>query len=638
MKSRDRNLGMHRGITRRDVLHGVGALAGASLLPGKALADAMLALERGDAAPYPPALTGLRGSHVGSFEVAHALVREGRRDWGPVEETDSGIYDLAVVGAGISGLAAAHFYLKEHRDARILILDNHEDFGGHATRNEFRAGGRTLIGYGGSQTLEEPSNYGANAKTLLADLGVDIDRFYAAYDRRFFKRHKLGGAVFFDREHWGEDRLVHYDLGGLRYTLPLAERRGSLRSVVKAMPLGDGARAEMLSLLDERVDAFPGRTVGERLAILGGISYRTYLEDYLGVTEPDVFKALGPLSTDLGAGIDAVPAIDAIYYIGLPGYESSGLPAIDDVEPYIHHFPDGNASITRLLVRRMIPDAAPGSTMEDVVLADFDYGKLDVEGSPVRLRLSSTAVDVRHDGEPGSATSVVLSYVRHGRHGQIRARHCVMACYNAIVPAVCTELPESQRTALRSGVKAPVMYTNVALSNWRAWKALGIGAVSAPGSYHVNAMLDFPVDMGGYEFSGGPDEPIVVHMERFPNRPNSGLTKRQQAPLGRHDMLSTTFETIERNTREQLTAMLAGADFDPARDIEAITVNRWPHGYATRDWLQDDYYDDPDDPRYWYVAGRQRFGRIVIANSDAGASATVDMAIEQAARAIGELG
>ena len=638
MKSHDRNIGMDRRITRRDILHGAGALAAMSLLPGKLPANQVPALKSDPSRAYPPALSGLRGSHVGSFEVAHELAREGRRDWGPVVESDSSDYDLVIVGAGISGLAAAHFYLKAHPKARLLILDNHDDFGGHAKRNEFRVGEHQLIGYGGSQTLEAPGNYAKATKTLLADLGIDLDYFYKAYDQGFFRRHGLGGAIFFDRANWGVDRLVHYDLGGLGYTLPLARRRGSTKAAVAEMPMPEPARDQMLGLLTSSADVFPGLTVNERLEILGSISYRDYLSEYLGIREPQVFAALQPLSTDLGADIGAVPAIDALYYVGLPGYEASGLPDWDDEEPYIHHFPDGNAAITRMLVRRLIPDAASGSTLQDIVLADFDYGRLDVDGAPVRLRLNSTAVNVRHDGRPESANPVRIDYVRHGRHGQVRARHCVLACYNAIIPFLCPDMPEQQRQALSSSLKTPVLYTNVALNNWRAWKASGVGAVSAPGSYHVNAMLDFPVDMGGYEFSNEPGDPIVVHMERFPHRPNAGFSKREQAPLGRHEMLATPFETIERNTREQLAAMFSDAGFDPARAIEAITVNRWPHGYATRDWLEDDYYDDGNDARYWYVRGRQRFGRIVIANSDAGASATVDMAVQQAHRAVAELG
>ena len=138
MKAADRNLGMDRRISRRDLLHGVGALAAASLVPGQALTDSVAA------SGYPPAIAGLRGNHIGSFEVAHQLAREGRVDWGPIEAPDSDVYDLVVVGAGISGLAAAHFYRESNPGARILILDNHDDFGGHAKRNEFHIGGRTL--------------------------------------------------------------------------------------------------------------------------------------------------------------------------------------------------------------------------------------------------------------------------------------------------------------------------------------------------------------------------------------------------------------------------------------------------------------------------------------------------------------
>jgi spermidine dehydrogenase len=637
-KSRDRELGMNRGITRRDILHGVGALAIASWVPGKAFADQILASEVRGQAAYPPALTGMRGSHPGSFEITHELALEGRSDWGVVEERDTDEYDLVIVGAGLSGLAAAHFYRKSKPDARVLILDNHDDFGGQAKRNEFQIGGKTLIGYGGSQTLEEPSDFPQIAKTLLSDLGIDLDQFYKTYDRDFFRRRGLRGAVFFDRENWGVDRLVDYDLGSLRYTLPLAKPHGSIEKAVQSMPMSDAAKAQMLKLLTSTDDAFPGMSDDERIEVLWSISYRQYLSDYLGITEPEVFAALQSLTTDLGAGIEAVTAGETIEYLVLPGGAAAGFPYDGDGEPYIHHFPDGNASIARMLVREMIPDVAPGSTMEDIVLAPFDYSKLDVAGTPVRLRLNSTVINVRHDGEPGSARSVTVGYMRDGRHGEVRAKQCILACNNAIIPSLCPEIPQHQRDALSEGLKLPLVYTSVALNNWRAWEKLGVGAVSAPGSYHVNAMLDFPVDMGGYKFSSGPDDSIVVHMERFPHRPNEGLSLREQSRLGRYELLSTSFETIERNTRAQLAAMLAPGGFDPASDIEAITVNRWPHGYATPDWLVDDYYEDRSDIRYSHVVGRQPFGRITIANADAGASSMFQSAVREAYRAVEELG
>jgi len=534
---------MDRQISRRDLLCGVGALAATSFVPGRAFADEMLALERSgvSVASYPPALTGLRGSHIGSFEVAHQLARESRSDWGPVEEPDKGIYDLVVVGAGISGLAAAHFYRKSNPDARILILDNHDDFGGHAKRNEFDFGGRTHLGYGGSQSLESPSGYSDVVKTLLSDLGVDVKRLESAYDQDFYRRNGLAAGLHFNRDNWGADRLVRFGLGDLDSYLPLAPSDLSAVEAVEQMPMSDAARSEFLRLLTTRHDQMSDIPADEKEDYLYTISYREFLSRHLDIREPEVFSVLQDLTADAGVGIEATPAGGAIFYGSLPGGMATGIPDDDDEEAYIHHFPDGNASIARLLVRKMIPAVASGSTMEDVITARFDYSKLDLVNSPVRLRLNSTVTHVANDGDQRSAKQVRISYVRGGRSYRVQARSCVLACYNAMVPFICPELPVLQREALALQVKSPILYTNVALRNWQAWKKLGIGAVVSSGSYHVNAMLDFPVSLGDYHFASEPDDPITVHMERFPHRPNEGLSMREQRRLGRHELLATTF-------------------------------------------------------------------------------------------------
>jgi len=638
VKTKDRNLGMDRRISRRDLLHGVGALATASLVPGKTLADQLLAVETGGAAGYPPALTGLRGDHDGSFEVAHGLAREGRRDWGSVGEPDPDVYDLVVVGAGISGLAASYFYRQANPDARVLILDNHDDFGGHAQRNEFDIGGRTMIGYGGSQSLEAPSGYSDTVKQLLRDLGVDLSRFDTAYDRAFYQRHGLGGGTFFNREDWGVDRLVRYDLGALGSYLPLAPSPLSAAEAVRQMPMSDAARGEMQRLLTTEEDQLPEMSADDKEEYLYSISYREFLSKHLDIHEPAVFAALQQLTTDSSVGIEATTAGFALSYMYLPGVKAAGMAGDEEDEPYIHHFPDGNASIARLLVREMIPGVATGSTMQDIVTARFDYSKLDLPASSVRLRLNSTVTHVENDGKPKSAKQVNISYVQNGSAYRVHARHCVLACYNSMIPFMCPELPAPQREALAKQVKAPMLYTNVALRNWQAWKKLGVGAVVSSGSYHVNAMLDFPVSLGAYQYVADPDDPITVHMERFFHRPNEGLTEIEQRRLGRHELLATSFETIERNIRGQLADVLAGGDFDPARDIEGITVNRWAHGYSYGyDWLEDPYYEDWDDERYPHVRARRPFGRITIANSDAGATAMFESAVDQAYRAVDEL-
>ena len=635
-KSKDKHLGMQSPISRRDILHGFGAATAASFIPSIGFADDALAAEAAGRLYYPPALTGLRGNHPGSFDVAHKLAREGKRDWGPVEEPDSDIYDLVVVGAGLSGLSAAHFFRQENPNARILILDNHDDFGGHATRNEFDVGGQTLIGYGGSQSLESPSFYPDLTKALLRDLGIDKDHLADAYDQGFYKRHGLAAGVHFSKKDWGVDRVVRYGLGGSRY-LPLAPADLSPDEAVAQMPLSEAARTELLRLLtteENQVD-LPD---DESEYYLYSISYREFLERHLDIHEPEVFAVLQDLPLDWGVGIEAANAADVIDYIGLPGAKAAGLDDYEEDEPYIHHFPDGNATVARMLVRKMIPAVAPGSTQDDVVMAKFDYSKLDEASSPVRLRLNSTAINVRHDGDPQTAKQVGIDYVRAGRAYRVRAKRCVLACYNSVIPALCPELPAGQREALAVPVKSPILYTSVALNNWQSWKNLGIGAVVGSGNYHPFAMLDFPVSYGGVKYADDPNQPITVHMERFVHRNNEGLSPRNQRRLGRHELLATSFETMERNIREQLTSLLSEGGFDPARDIAGITVNRWAHGYSDGSndfgspWL-----GGRNDERRPNVRGRKPFGRITIANSDAGGRAMFETAVEQAHRAIEEL-
>ena len=216
-----RHIASQAQIARRDFLNGMAWAAGAAMLP-KALA---MTLDSGpdpsaeeyflaqgiapsDPRYYPPALTGMRGSHPGSFEIGHAL-RDGTR-WDNADTvTDTGEhYDLVITGAGISGLSAAHFFRKLHGpDSKILVLDNHDDFGGHAKRNEFSANGRTVLGCGGTLAIEELKLYTPEAMGLLRELGIEIQRFEKYYDQDFRRAHGLKTACFFDRNVFGVDKL-----------------------------------------------------------------------------------------------------------------------------------------------------------------------------------------------------------------------------------------------------------------------------------------------------------------------------------------------------------------------------------------------------------------------------------------------
>jgi spermidine dehydrogenase len=585
---------------------------------------------------YPPLRTGARGSHPGSFEVAHQLGREGRRDFGAAQDADSNPYDLIVVGAGISGLSAAHFYHKQKPNARILLLDNHDDFGGHARRNEFQVSGRTLISHGGSQTLQEPSQYSDVTKELLRDLGVETKRFERAFVHDFYRRHGLEGGTYFDRETYGTDRVVRYPIMDYSNFIPLAPNKLSAKEAVAQMPLGENAKRELLQLLSLREDRLPHVSASKQADFLWRLSYRDLLTQYLGVTDPEIFALFQGLTADSGTSIEIASALSVTSYVGLPGLNGTSLADYESLdEPYIHHFPDGNASIARLLVRSMIPRVAPGTTMEDVVLAPFDYDRLDEADSKIRLRLESTVVRVEHDGAPGTAKRVGVTYVRGGQAHRVWGRTCVLAGYNAMIRHLCPELPETQRDALARAFKTPIIYTSVALKNWHAWKKLGLGYVASPGSYYAVTMLEFPVNLGGYRYAENPDDPIVVHMERFPKGSDFKASALEQLRAGRHEMYATPFEAVERNTRSQLAGILSGGGFDPATDIAAITVNRWPHGYAN--WYSPPSSSEDDGATPPHVIGRKRFGRIAIANSDAGARASVNSAVDQAHRAIEEL-
>lgn len=632
-KRQDRKLGMKRPITRRDFLNGMNIAVGASMVPGSWLEafgvpEPEFAPEK-DASYYPPAKTGMRGSHDGSWEVAHGL-RDGKQ-W-PDAVSDNESYDLIVVGGGISGLASAYFFRKfAGPQSKVLILDNHDDFGGHAKRNEFKAGGdRLLLGYGGTQSLEAPHHYSREAFGLLQELGVDVDRFYKYFDQNLYKSMNLKRATFFDKETFGSDALVpgfgsHYL--GLQYP----------SEILAKIPVPEPARRDLARLQDTNVDYFAGLSPEEKRRKLIKTSYKDFLLEYVKV-HPDVIKIFQTAPHGLyGVGIDAVSAWDCrgMEYPGFKGIQvESHRKTPEQEEPYIFHFPDGNSSIARLLVRSLVPGSAPGNTMEDIVTAKMNYARLDSTDSNIRIRLNSTVVNAKHRGDPESAEEVELTYVRGGKAHRVKSPHCVLACYNAMVPYLCPEMSAKQKEALAYAVKIPLVYTNVQIANWTALAKLGLSSVYAPGSYFSSVSLDFPVSIGEYHFPSQPEESCVLHLLRTPCKP--GLPCKDQYRAGRWELFTTKFDTFERNIRDELGRMLGDGGFDSARDIVAITVNRWPHGYAYEYNPLFEPLDRPDSERPC-VVGRQPFGRIHIANSDADGHAYTNIAIDQGHRAVQEI-
>ncbi len=622
MDSRDRRLGMDRAISRRDFLNGISVAIGASLLP--ACSRTGEPIVEGPSAYYPPAETGMRGSHPGSFKAAHAAV-QGKR-WA-AEKTDEQ-YDLVVGGAGISGLSAAYIYRRDvDPNARILVLDNHDDFGGHAKRNEFTIDGRLLLGYGGTMLMEQSKSYPAVAQQVIQELGIDVDRIGEFYDEDLFARLGVGAGSFFDRETFGADYLA-------------IESDGFSEAIAEA-PLSASAKEELKRLYADEEDYLAGMTTAERRAVIESHSWRDYLENFGGFGE-EVLGFVQKWPHGVWAiGADAVPASLA-WSNSYPGFAGMDLgygdEAGNDEAGGDFYYPDGNASIARMLVRKLIPGAATGNTMADIVAARFDYSTLDRASNATRIRLCGTVVDLRHRNGNLDA-DVEVTYVSDNEARTVTAKKVVWAGYHAMLPHICPDLPKDQVAAMRRSVRAPLVYLSVLVRNWRSFVKLGLRKAYCPGSFFQTVMLNPPVSMGEYRYSSSPDEPTVLHLQHIPLAP--GLPAPEQFRAGGQALFEMSFETFERNVRGQLGRMLGPGGFDPASDIAGITVNRWPHGYAYS--VDAESGDVAWSPASWrheqrpWVDARQRIGNIAIANTDAASNAMTESAIEQAHRAVYEL-
>jgi spermidine dehydrogenase len=602
------------GISRRNFINGTLVTAGSSVLGGCANGASNI--------PYPPSLTGLRGSHPGSNTHAHAKAWTKKSDWGTATSIKEK-YDLIVVGGGISGLSAAYFYQKKHgRNKKILILDNHDDFGGHARRNEHEVNGRTLITYGGSQSIVEPAYAGETVLSMFNDIGVDLKRFDTAYDRSFYKKHNLGAVTYFSKKAFGEDKVVRHPYCNYpNYIEGLMPGKLSNAEAAAQAPLSKKGREQLLRVLNGGIHKIeiPKRKLKDYIY---SNSYFDYLKTTLSVDDPGVLKMARHTALDWAlTGTDQM-SIGSAKASGAMGFKFKAV--YDEKNPYIYHFPDGNAGVARALVKKMIPEVGKGSNAEELILSKFDYRKLDKASNSLRIRLSSTVVDTWHEGKPEKAGSVYVNYINNNMLYKVKAANVVMACYNMMIPHIVTGLPEQQAAALKLQAKSPLQYSSLGLKNWRALKEMEIGLAMSPGNMHQAVFMDFPVSMGGYKYTSSPDQPCVLQMISCPYG-TIGTPQINQYKEARLEMLSLKFKDYEEEIRSHLRGMLPKNLFNFDRDVQSVTVNRWAHGYSV------------GGPGNSTKQGRQPFGRITIANCDSAASAAAKSAIEMAFRAVNEL-
>jgi spermidine dehydrogenase len=404
--------------------------------------------------------------------------------------------------------------------------------------------------------------------------------------------------------------------------------------MIDLFPVSKESRESLKRFYARRENVFEGQSDSEVTRILASISYTEFLKQYGGLTDEAAGLFIKTTHGYWGVGADSLSVAECIgaslpvmHLLGQPHLSGSG-----DSNPGgdVAMFPDGNASIARLLVHALIPRAAPGSNARNIAMARFDYARLDEAPQPVRLRLNSTVVNVEnHDGGTRAA------YVNGGRVWRVKSKHTVLACYHSIIPHLCPGMPSGQKEAQKYQVKRPLILTNVLLRTSRPFDQLDISGAYCPGRLHGAVWQVKGVNTAGYRHDWQDDGPVPVMFWGSVAPPDSGLAIKQQHRASRNLLLAMPFEDFEREVRTVLDGMLSRAGFDVQRDILAITVNRWPHGYAY------DYLDlwDPEWPpgEAPHEIARKPFGNIAVANADAGADAYTHVAIDQARRAVEDL-
>jgi spermidine dehydrogenase len=524
------------------------------------------------------------------------------------------------VGAGISGLAAAHYYQKRFgADSKILLLENHDDFGGHAKRNEFHQSGEMVLSMGGTHNLEWWS-FSKTVNAFMQEHGVDCKGMRKQMEFAYGRDAPNSPAMWFDETTYGVNRLVtNFNLSAKLTT-----------EDIDKIPISDAGRDSLKRFYDS-APSLEDWTEAEAEDLLSSISYPDFLRQYGGLTEDAVQLFNKEEHGSWGLEMRAISAAEAMWE-GYPGAHLFGEDWSEDSFGYpVAMWPDGNASLVRLIVAKLVPQSAPNATAENVAMTQFDYSALDREKANVRLRLNSTVVGVDNIDQGVSVTYASSA----GELKQVSARHSVLACYHSVIPHLCPAMSDTQKAALKYQVKVPMILTNVLLRNSQALDKLGVDAVSCPGRLHARLFLFKGLHTGGYKRSDTADEAVSLVFWGSVSPPEDAVDIRSQLRGSRQKLLELSFEDFEREVRTVLDGLLGPAGFDVAEDILAITVNRWPHGYAY-EYMQlwDPEWESGEAP---HEIARQPFGSITIANADAGASAYTHVAIDQAYRAVADL-
>jgi spermidine dehydrogenase len=622
--SDSRVLGSGARITRRDFLDAVLVGSGAALAAGRAPLELLAA---SDAAAAFDGYGGI-GDYAGANGNTWAVLQEGHRLRDPklaalrprdLRVTDE--VDCAIVGGGISGLAAALFLARQSAGrATCLILDNHPIFGGLAKSNELEVGAERLVGNQASALFFPPIR-GTFLDEFYRSIGIDRDVFaYQAWkgpspEMPVGRTCYFGGgpssAFYFGPSFGRPDGVFVVDPYGRAFD---------------GAPLDDEVRRELLAASQERdVRArWQPKVHGDEAARrLDGMTYEDHVIAAYGIRRETVRRFLSPIAGGgSGVGADAISAYaEYAADVLLPWRYEDGA----------QMFPGGNSGVARHIVKTLLPDAIEGlPTMEGVCRGRVIRERLDRPGSPARIRASSTVLGIEHEGRPASAGAVRVVYRRNGRVHCARAKSVIVAGGSWTAKHIVGGLPETHARAYAEFHRSPALVAHVAVRNWRFLYDRGIHECRwFEGIGNFLAVRRLPTfGPGSPEMS--PDTPVLLTFKILFSRP--GLPLQAQVEQGRAELLSTPFAQYERRLRDQLSALFGRFGFDADRDITAIVLNRWGHAYLSP---QPGFFFGRDgQPAPGEVLRHQPFGRIAFANSDLSGIMDHRASIGEARRAV----
>jgi spermidine dehydrogenase len=618
---------MDQKISRRDFLNSTLLASGALLMSSKSPSE--LLAKQDDWSGYG-GVGDYRNSNGNTWPVLKAghRIRDGEFEELPANAIETReLYDLIVVGGGISGLAAALFFQRQAGSGRkILVLDNHSIFGGEAKRNELVVDGHRLMAHQGSAVffVQYPHSFLAR---FYESIGLPNPRLKYQRWAGPARELPLGHTPYEMLDKEPETYAFFFgNKFGHRPGMWLMDPWGKQ---LQGAPISETARAELLRWRQGPREPQPRpKYHGDEISrFLDTITIEENLIRQYGISRETIRTFLSPVE---GGGSGLGPDVLSAY----ADYAADMLHPLESGDDTDQMFPGGNTGFARLMVKTLIPASIPGPhTVAAVCRNPVNFAALDRPGSPARIRLNSTAVWVKHDGEPANSQLVSIAYLVDGKLYRLKAKTVVMAGGSWTTKHIIRDLPPTHRNAYAQFYRSPCMMVNVALRNWRFLYKMGITGwrwFEGMGNY---TEVRKTATVGGDEAVISPDSPVVLCLKHLYSSP--GLAIAEQGNRGRGEMLSTSFRDYELQIRQQFNDMFAPQGFDVRRDIAGIILNRWGHAYLNPQ--PGFFFGENGRPAAREILRAAPFGRIAFANTDLAGIMDHRSSILEAQRAVGQL-